>query len=57
MENIVNNTIEAFNSKKDQFTLGDKISQLFVPIVASIAICILFLNIFNGNIERDSTVF
>ena len=52
MENIVNNTIEAFNSKKDQFTLGDKISQLFVPIVVSIAICILFLNIFNGNIEK-----
>jgi len=52
MENIINNTIEAFNSKKNQTTLGDRISQYFVPIVIIVSLFVLFTNFFNGNIEQ-----
>ena len=48
LENIVENTINAFNSKKDKITIGDKISQYFVPSVIGIGLIILFFNLLNG---------
>ena len=48
LEKIVENTINAFNSKKDKITTGDKISQYFVPSVLGIGIIILIFNLLNG---------
>ena len=39
---------DSFNSKKDKITIGDKISQYFVPSVIGIGLIILFFNLLNG---------
>ena len=52
LEKIVQNTIEAFNSKKDQITMGDRISQYFVPSVLLISLFILLINLFNGDHQQ-----
>ena len=52
MESIVNNTIEAFNSKRETISFGDKISQYFVPVVIFISLIVFILNTLNGCFEE-----
>ena len=40
LEKMVESTIDAFNTKNEKITLGDKISQVFVPLVAIIGISV-----------------
>lgn len=49
IKKIVESTIEAFNTRKEQLSFGDRISQVFVPVVISIALLVCFGNIFFGN--------
>ena len=51
---IVESTIEAFNTRKEQLSLGDRISQVFVPIVVAAGLAVFILNLVWG--ERDEAV-
>ncbi len=44
IQKMVDSTIEAFNTRKEQLSLGDRISQVFVPVVVGIALLVLFGN-------------
>ncbi len=49
IQKIVESTIEAFNTRKEQLSLGDRISQVFVPVVVAIALLVLFGNLVWGD--------
>ncbi len=49
IKKIVESTIEAFNTRKEQLSFGDRISQYFVPIVVVVALLVLVGNLFWGN--------
>jgi heavy metal translocating P-type ATPase len=49
IQKIVESTIEAFNTRKQQLSLGDKISQVFVPIVFSTGVLVFFANLLWGD--------
>ncbi len=46
---IVESTIEAFNTRKKQLSLGDRISQVFVPFVLLASGLVLLVNLFSGS--------
>ena len=54
LEKMVESTIDAFNTKNEKITLGDKISQVFVPLVNTIIgisvfmMCCFFYDINEG---------
>ncbi|MDF7806724.1 heavy metal translocating P-type ATPase [Pontiellaceae bacterium B12219] len=48
IQKIVESTIEAFNTRKEQLSLGDRISQVFVPIVVVTAALVYFANLYWG---------
>ena len=54
IKKIIESTIEAFNTRKEQLSLGDRISQLFVPVVIVIALLVCISNIFWG--DRNAAV-
>ncbi len=45
IKKIVESTIEAFNTRKEQLSFGDKISQVFVPVVVVVALVVLLGNL------------
>ena len=49
IKKIVESTIEAFNTRKEQLSFGDRISQYFVPIVVLLAMVVLIGNLFWGD--------
>ena len=49
IQKIVESTIEAFNTRKEQLSFGDHISQVFVPFVVTVALAVLIGNIFWGD--------
>ena len=49
LERMVESTIEAFNTKREQLTLGDRISQIFVPVVAVIGLIVFLLQLSTGS--------
>jgi heavy metal translocating P-type ATPase len=49
IQKIVTSTIEAFNTRKEQLSFGDKISQYFVPVVVMLALIVLVGNLFWGD--------
>ncbi len=49
IKKIVESTIEAFNTRKEQLSFGDKISQYFVPVVVLLALVVLVGNFFWGS--------
>ncbi|QBG47934.1 cation-translocating P-type ATPase [Verrucomicrobia bacterium S94] len=49
MKKIVESTIEAFNTRKEQLSFGDHISQYFVPVVVLISLIVLTGNVFWGD--------
>jgi heavy metal translocating P-type ATPase len=49
IQKIVESTIEAFNTRKEQLSFGDRISQYFVPFVVAVAVLVLIGNLFWGN--------
>lgn len=49
LERMVASTIEAFNTKREQLTLGDRISQVFVPLVALIGLAVFVLQSVSGS--------
>ncbi len=49
IKKIVDSTIEAFNTRKEQLSFGDKISQYFVPIVVTLALVVLAGNLLWGD--------
>ncbi|VGO12112.1 putative copper-importing P-type ATPase A [Pontiella desulfatans] len=49
IKKIVESTIEAFNTRKEQLSFGDRISQYFVPIVVGVALVVLFGNLVIGD--------
>jgi len=51
---IVESTIEAFNTRKEQLSFGDRISQVFVPFVVLVALVVLAGNWFWG--DRNDAV-
>jgi len=54
IQKIVESTIEAFNTRKEQLSLGDRISQVFVPIVVAIGLLVFVANILWG--DRSQSV-
>lgn len=48
IQKIVESTIEAFNTRKEQLTMGDRISQVFVPIVIGVGVLVFFANLLWG---------
>ena len=54
IQKIVESTIEAFNTRKQQLSFGDKISQHFVPIVVFLALVVLVGNLVWG--DRNAAV-
>ncbi len=48
IKKIVESTIEAFNTRKEQLSLGDRISQVFVPIVVATGVLVYFANLYWG---------
>ena len=54
IQKIVESTIEAFNTRKEQLSLGDRISQVFVPIVITIALVVCLANIVWG--DRNAAI-
>lgn len=54
IQKIVDSTIEAFNTRKEQLSLGDRISQVFVPIVIAIASAVCFANMLWG--DRNAAI-
>ncbi|MBN2161705.1 MAG: heavy metal translocating P-type ATPase [Pontiellaceae bacterium] len=52
IKRIVESTIEAFNTRKEQLSFGDRISQVFVPIVLFVSLTVCLGNWFtNGHNE------
>jgi heavy metal translocating P-type ATPase len=49
IKKIVESTIEAFNTRKEQLSMGDKISQVFVPIVIVVALVVCVANLLWGD--------
>jgi heavy metal translocating P-type ATPase len=49
IQKIVESTIEAFNTRKEQLSLGDRISQVFVPIVVVVGLLVLVANMIWGD--------
>lgn len=49
IQKIVDSTIEAFNTRKEQPSLGDRISQLFVPVVVVVGLSVFIANVWWGN--------
>jgi P-type E1-E2 ATPase len=49
IQKIVESTIEAFNTRKEQLSLGDRISQVFVPIVVVTGGVVYFANLIWGD--------
>jgi heavy metal translocating P-type ATPase len=49
IQKIVESTIEAFNTRKEKLSLGDRISQVFVPIVIAIALTVCLSQILWGD--------
>ncbi len=49
IQKIVDSTIEAFNTRKEQLSFGDRISQTFVPIVVVVALVVLLGNLVWGD--------
>ena len=49
LERMVASTIEAFNTKREQLTLGDRISQVFVPLVALIGVSVFVIQFVSGS--------
>ncbi len=49
IQKIVDSTIEAFNTRKEQLSFGDRISQYFVPIVVLLAMVVLTGNLVWGD--------
>jgi heavy metal translocating P-type ATPase len=54
IKKIVESTIEAFNTRKEQLSFGDRISQYFVPIVVVVALLVLAGNLVWG--ERNAAI-
>jgi heavy metal translocating P-type ATPase len=54
IQKMVDSTIEAFNTRKEQLSLGDRISQVFVPFVVIIGLLVFAANLLWG--ERDEAV-
>jgi len=54
IQKIIESTIEAFNTRKEQLSLGDRISQLFVPVVIVIALAVCIFNIVWG--DRNAAI-
>jgi len=52
IQRIVESTIDAFNTRKEQLTFGDRISQVFVPLVMAAGILVCILNLTFG--ARDA---
>jgi heavy metal translocating P-type ATPase len=51
---IVESTIEAFNTRKEQLSMGDKISQVFVPVVLVVGVLVCLGNLWWG--DRNEAV-
>lgn len=49
IKKIVESTIEAFNTRKEQLALGDRISQVFVPIVVVTGVLVYVANLYWGD--------
>lgn len=54
IQKIVESTIEAFNTRKEQLSFGDRISQFFVPVVVVFALVVLVGNLLWG--ERSEAM-
>jgi heavy metal translocating P-type ATPase len=54
IQKIVESTIEAFNTRREQLSFGDRISQYFVPIVVLLAMIVLAGNLVWG--DRSSAI-
>jgi len=54
IKKMVDSTIEAFDTRKEQLSFGDKISQVFVPVVVVVGIVVLLGNLLWG--ERGEAV-
>ncbi|MEA2067915.1 MAG: heavy metal translocating P-type ATPase [Verrucomicrobiota bacterium] len=54
IQKIVESTIEAFNTRKEQLSFGDRISQYFVPVVVGIALLVLVANLVWG--DRNAAI-
>ena len=52
LEKMVESTIDAFNTKNEKITLGDKISQVFVPLVTIIGISVFMMCCFFYDINE-----
>lgn len=52
IQKIVDSTIEAFNTRKEQLSLGDRISQVFVPVVVVVGLLVLVANLWQGNVNQ-----
>jgi heavy metal translocating P-type ATPase len=51
IQRIVESTIEAFNTRKEQLSFGDRISQVFVPVVIAAGVLVCVLNVLFGSRE------
>ncbi len=49
IQKIVESTIEAFNTRKEQLSFGDRISQWFVPVVVGVGLLVLVGNLALGD--------
>jgi len=49
IQKMVESTIEAFNTRKEQLSLGDRISQVFVPVVVAIGLLVFVANFLWGD--------
>ncbi len=54
IQKIVDSTIEAFNTRKEQLSFGDRISQYFVPVVVLLALVVLIGNLVWG--DRNAAI-
>jgi heavy metal translocating P-type ATPase len=54
IKKIVESTIEAFNTRKEQLSFGDRISQVFVPFVITIGLLVCLGHLFWGH--RDEAM-
>lgn len=48
IQKIVESTIEAFNTRKEQLSFGDRISQVFVPVVIAVGLLVCLANLLWG---------
>ncbi len=55
IKKIVESTIEAFNTRKEQLSFGDRISQVFVPVVIAVALFVCLANLLFGD-RHDAVV-